>query len=170
MKGLVILACMGAAQWEHPAGMVTDATVAEIREKTESHPWARDLLESRERQLQGWIDVPSAELEEVFPRCCGNVYHNFSCPDDRNRLTFDPFRSQTFTCPQCGQSFPAHTDAGIYAPGDRYHGTMYDGWACIFYQAAGDKAADMGLLGRLRGDERYFRRGIEILMLYDYLP
>ena len=77
-------------------------------------------------------------------------------------------RPTQFKCPLCGKTFPPETDAGIYAPADRYHGTMYDGWVCLFYETAGGMAADMGVVGRVEPAEaeKYFRRGIEILLLY----
>jgi len=64
--------------------------------------------------------------------------------------------------------FAPETDAGIYPPGDRYHGTMYDGWACLFYETAGSIAADMGVVGWVEPAEaaKYFQRGVEILLLY----
>ena len=64
------------------------------------------------------------EAAAGLPNHRGNVYHNFSCPQDRCRLVFDPFESNQFKCPLCGKTFPPETDAGIYPPGDRYHGTV----------------------------------------------
>jgi len=153
-------------QWVHPAGIVTDETVAEVRAKIDAHDWARRTWKTRKDALDRWLDVSSDRLREVFPKRRGNVYHNYSCPQDRRRLVFDPFEPDEFRCSSCGRTYPADTDAGIYTAKHRYHGTMYDGWACIFYQAAGAVAADMGLVARIEGGDRYVRRGVELLLLY----
>ena len=165
-----MLVVLGAVQWTHPAGMVTDTMVAEVREKAATQAWARDLLEQQRAGVGEWVEIPLDRLDAVFPRKRGNVYHNFSCPDDRCRLTFDPFDSGTFTCPTCGKSFPADTDPGIYEPGFRYHGSMYDGWACIFYLTASSRAVDLGLMARLTDDAEqaaaFRQRGIALLMQF----
>ncbi len=152
--------------WQHPAGLVTDETVTEIRSKLENHAWAKRVYASRKAKLRPWLTASSKRLREVFPKKRGNVYHDFSCPTDRCRLTFDPFNPDVFTCPSCGKTYPPNTDAGIYPPGNRYHGTMYDGWICLFFLEAAQNAGDMGLIARIEGDDRYARRGIEILMLH----
>jgi len=162
-----VLTCCGQVQWQHPAGIVTKDTVAEVRRRIQTLDWAADMVAARREKLEPWLEIESEELARVFPKTRGNVYHNFSCPDDRHRLTFDPFQPDSYTCPSCGKTYPADTNAGIYETDHRYHGTMRDGWECLFYQQAGANAADMGLLGRLEEDgTRYFDRGIEILMLY----
>ena len=53
-------------------------------------------------------------------------------------------------------------------PGDRYHGSAYDGWVCLFHLTAPSIAVDMGIVGRVESTEtaKYFQRGIEILLLY----
>ena len=158
----------GAAgiQWKHPAGLVTDETIAEIRDKLTGHDWARKVYANRKAVLDRWLAVPEAELQKVFPAKRGNVYHNFSCPTDRCRLEFDPFNPDEFECPACSKTYAPGTGAGVYPTGDRYHGTMYDGWICLFFLEAAQNAGDMGMIGRIEGDDRYFRRGIEILMLH----
>ena len=148
--------------------MVTAESIAEIKDKLGSQEWARRTYASGKAALAPWLAASSAKLRQVFPTRRGNVYHNFSCPQDRCRLVFDPFESAQFKCPLCGKSFAPETDAGIYPPGDRYHGTMYDGWACLFYETAGSIAADMGVVGRVEPADagKYFQRGVEILLLY----
>ncbi|MBI4578323.1 MAG: hypothetical protein HY718_01380 [Planctomycetes bacterium] len=165
---LIAGAWAGAAEiaWQHPAGLVTNETIAEVRDKLAGHEWARKVYVNRKAALERWLAVPSAELRRAFPRQRGNVYHNFSCPADRSRLKFDPFNPVKFACPSCGKTYDAATDAGIYPAGDRYHGTMYDGWVCLFFLEAAADARDLGLIGRIEGDDRYFRRGVEILMLH----
>ena len=155
-------------RWQHPAGLVTEDTIAEVKAKIAGQEWARQVLASRKTTLDRWLNVPLDDFRKVFPRMRGNVYHNFSCPRDRCRLSFDPFVPTAFKCPLCSQTFPPETDAGIYSPGDRYHGTMYDGWVCLFYLEAGNVAADMGLMGRLAETEaeKYTARGVEILNCY----
>jgi DNA repair exonuclease SbcCD ATPase subunit len=46
-------------------------------------------------------------------------------------------------CPICGKTFAPETDADIYPAKDRYHGTMYDGWICLFHLTASDALAGM---------------------------
>lgn len=171
MTGMSLLAaallCCGQVQWAHPAGLVTAETVSEVRERVATLDWAAAMVASRKETLRPWVEAPSAELARVFPRTRGNVYHNFSCPADRHRLEFDPFEPDSYTCSSCGTAYPADTDAGIYPEDDRYHGTMRDGWECMFYQQAGSVAATLGLLAKLEPDgSRCTARGIEILMLY----
>jgi len=155
-----------AVQWKHPAGLVTEDTVAEIKEKLATQEWARKVYNNRKVTLDRWAKVSSEELKRVFPTKRGNVYHNFSCPDDRCRLKFDPFQPDVFKCPLCGKTYAPDTDAGIYKPDDKYHSTMYEGWICLFHLEAGAIAADMGLAGCIENRKDYLERGVEILMLY----
>jgi hypothetical protein len=156
------------AQWRHPAGFVTDKTIAEIKDKLAAQVWARRLYEGRREQLKPWLTIPPETLRAVFPKRRGNVYHNFSCPQDRCRLTFDPFDAREFKCPVCGKTFAPDTEAGVYSASDRYHGTMYDGWICLFHLTASDAVTDLGVFSRteLAGGEKYAARAIELLMLY----
>jgi len=160
------LAGSAAVQWKHPAGLVTKETLAEIRDKLDRHDWARKVYAKRKVVLDRWLALPSTKLRTVFPKKRGNVYHNFSCPVDRCRLEFDPFGPDRFECPCCGRTYAPETDAGIYPTGNRYHGTMYDGWTCLFFLKAAQNAGDMGVIGHIEGNDRAFRRGIEILMLH----
>ncbi len=159
----------GAAEpvhWQHPAGLVTSESIAEVRHKLATQEWARKVFADRKAALDTWLTIPSAELQRVFPRQRGNVYHNFSCPTDRIRLKFNPFNPDRFECPSCGKTFDPQTDAGIYAAGDRYHACMYEGWVCLFFLEAAANAADLALIGRIEANDRCMSRGIEILMLH----
>ena len=166
MTKLLFLVSVAAANWQHPAGMITDETGAEVREKVETQAWAKKLYDTRVGRLQAWVDLSSEELRRVFPTKGGNVYHNFSCPTDRVRLTFDAFNPDAFECPVCTETFDPHTDAGIYALDDRYHGDMYDGWVCLFHLTTVDLLVDMGLIGRMENDDALAARAIELLLLY----
>lgn len=157
---------LAAAQWQHPAGMVTGETLTEVRSKIESRPWARELYDQVKRGAAAWRDIPFEDLRRVFPVKRGNVYHNYSCPQDRVRLEFGPFNPGPFRCPACKSVFDPHSDAGIYAKDDRYHGDMYDGWACLFYQAACDAAADLALIGVLDNDPVCIGRCVELFRLF----
>ena len=171
MSLALILLSIHTVTWQHPAGMITDTTIAEVRGKVEAQPWARDLYENRKRAALVWADMPSETLRRIFPRRGGNVYHNFSCPTDRVALEFDPTNPDTFTCATCGKQFPPETDADIYTPDDRYHGTMYDGWICLFHLTLTQRLVEMALVGRMDGDERLLDRAVEILSLYaEILP
>jgi len=159
----------GKITWQHPAGMVTEQTIVEVREKIQSHEWAKRTWATRNKSLERWLAVSSEELRRIFPKKRGNVYHNLSCPTDRCTLTFDPFKNDEFTCPSCGKKYAPDTDPGVYGKGDRYHGTMYDGWACRFYQLACGVAMDLALVGRGEAGayaDKHFARAIEILSLY----
>lgn len=155
-----------AVHWQHPAGFVTSETLSDMRVKLETQEWARRTLRAKETALQPWLDMDAPGLRRVFPTRRGNVYHNFSCPKDRRRLTFNPFRPERFACPSCGAEYAPESDPGIYPPGDRYHGTMYDGWACLFYLEASGVAEAMGILGRLQNRPDFVARGIDILMCF----
>ncbi len=162
----LLIACIGAANWQHPAGMVNQQTIVEIRDKDTSQPWAAHLIENQKKGAETWLNTPPEKLHEVFPTTCGNVYHNFSCPDDRTRLHFDPFNPRSFHCATCGRDFAPDTDAGIYTPADRYHGTMYDGWKCLFYLSASSTAANLALLGRVEQNEALQKKATELLLLF----
>ena len=166
MSAAVLVACIAAVNWQHPAGLVTPETLSEIGEKISSQEWARGTFENRKRVLEPWLNASYEDLREVFPKKRGNVYHNFSCPDDRSRLKFDPFNPRVFHCDTCGKDFAPETDAGIYPPDNRYHGTMYDGWACLYYLTASSVAADMALIGCVEGREAYLKRATEVLLLF----
>lgn len=156
-----------SVQWHHPAGLVTDETISEIKTKLAIQDWARHLYDGRKKQLEPWLALSSAKLEDVFPKRRGNVYHNFSCPQDRCRLTFNALDAREFKCPICGKVFAPETDAGVYSGADRYHGTMYEGWICLFHLTASEAAADLGVLSRIEADgEKYSARAIELLLLY----
>ncbi len=163
----VLICCLtNGVSWQHPGGLVTPQTLQEVRRKLEAQPWARPVWENRKAVLERWASVPIKELREAFPKIRGNVYHNFSCPDCRIRLQFDPFNDAAYTCGACGKTFEPGTDAGIYEPGDRYHGTMYDGWACLFYQDASWTAADLALMGVVEEDAAFLSRSRELLLLF----
>lgn len=166
MTSLLLVALAGAVQWQHPAGLVTDRTISEIRGKLAAHEWARIVYQARKQRLQLWVDIPFEDLEAAFPKKRGNVYHNFSCPYDRTRLDFQPFQFRTFRCLHCGREFDPGADSGIYSPGDRYHGTLYDGWACLFYLTASAAASDMALIGRIDNSPDWTRRAVEMLALF----
>lgn len=166
MNTILLFAVLVAPSWAHPAGMVTPGTIAEAKEKVANHTWAKETHDAKRAEVEKWLAVSSEKLREVFPKARGNVYHNFSCPDDRTRLIFDPFESSSFRCGTCGKTFPPETDAGIYPEGDFYHGTMYDGWACIFYQTSASIASDLATLALMDGDERCAQRAIELLGLF----
>jgi hypothetical protein len=155
-------------RWQHPAGLVTDETIAEIKTKLATQDWARRVNDSRMKRLEPWLAISSTKLKEVFPKRRGNVYHNFSCPQDRCRLTFDAFDVREFKCPICTKVFTPETDAGVYSGSDRYHGTMYDGWICLFHLAASDAAAGLGTFSRVEPAqaEKYAGRTVELLLLY----
>ncbi len=166
MTALLVLICAGATAWQHPAGLLTSETVSELRDKLATQAWARETYEARKRALEPWRSVSFDELKAVFPTKRGNVYHNFSCPADRTRLKFDPFNPKVFHCDTCGKDYTPETDAGIYTPDDVYHGTMYDGWACLFYLTAPAVAMDLALVGRIDRDEAATKRGVELLSLF----
>jgi hypothetical protein len=155
-------------RWQHPAGFVTEETIAEIKTKLASQDWARRLDDARKSGLQPWLAISTKDLREVFPKRRGNVYHNFSCPQDRCRLTFNALDSREFKCPICGKVFSPETDAGVYLSADRYHGTMYDGWVCLFHLTASDVATDLAIFSRTESADgpKYAARAIELVMLY----
>lgn len=162
-----------AIRWQHPAGFVTKETLAEIKSKLATEDWAKRVYANRKTALQPWLDISSAKLREVFPKHRGNVYHNFSCPQDRCRLNFNALETGDFKCPICSKIFSPETDAGIYPAKDRYHATMYDGWICLFHLTASDALAGMGVLSRTESTNAaaYATRAIELLMLYaEVLP
>ena len=129
------LSCLlNAVSWQHPGGLVTLQTLEEVRHKLATQAWAPPAWENRKAEIEKWASLPSETLRGIFPKQRGNVYHNFSCPDCRIRLDFDPFNPFTFICDACGKKFPPETDAGIYGADDNYHGTMYDGWICLFFR------------------------------------
>ncbi len=148
--------------------MVTKSSLDDIRSKLKAQGWARRVYEARRAALKQWVQAPSEKLRAVFPRKRGNVYHDFSCPTDRTRLVFDPFNCESFACPACGKHYAPDVDSGVYPAGNRYHGTLYDGWACMFYETAGAVATDLGIMAAVDPDPpaAYARRGVEILMLY----
>ncbi|MBL7645675.1 MAG: heparinase II/III family protein [Candidatus Hydrogenedentes bacterium] len=163
---LALLSFTLSAAWQHPAGMITDGTIAEIREKIATESWARDVYATHQRAVQPWVDLPSDELRRIFPTEGGNVYHNFSCPKDRVSLNFDPFNPDAFQCGTCKQTFAPEVDSGVYTPSDRYHGDLYDGWVCLFHITLTQRMVEMALIGRMEADSRLLDRATELLLLY----
>ncbi len=165
------LLLLSAVTWEHPAGMITDATISEVRDKVATQTWAREHVKRMESSVNPWVEKDITEIRRIFPREGGNVYHNFSCPTDRVRLQLDLFNPEQFHCTTCGEDFPPHTDAGIYPVGDRYHGDMYAGWVCLFHNGLSQRMVDMAFLSRLQGKPALKARAIELLLLYaEVLP
>lgn len=162
----ILLAAVAATQWQHPAGMVTDETIIEVRDKVERLEWAKRVYESKRSFLEPWLDVPEKKLRAVFPKTAGNVYHTFSCPDDRSRLTFDPFDDSAFTCPTCEKVFPPETNAGVYGEDERYYGTVHDGWECLFYLRAPLYAVEMAIISRVEGSDQHADRALLLLELF----
>ncbi len=166
-----IVLSVSSVTWQHPAGMLDDAKIVELQEKIDTLPWAENMYASRERNLQPWVNLTTEELHEIFPRRGGNVYHNLSCPDDRVRLSFNQLNPDHLKCPVCKKTFPQETDAGIYKTDHPYHGTVYDGWICLFHLTTSAHLQDMALIGRMESDRALQNRAIEILMLYaEVLP
>ena len=166
MFAVIVSVIMGAAAWQHPAGLITHQTLDEVRGKLETQAWARPVWDARKAGVSLWMTPSPEDLRRVFPTRRGNVYHNFSCPECRVRLKFDPFHPGPFECPSCGKTYAPDTDAGIYPKGDIYNGAMYDGWICLFYLQAAEAAADMAVIGRLESDEAYFARSRALLGLF----
>jgi len=166
MNIALILFSITAVNWQHPAGMITDKTLREVRDKVESQSWARDLYGQRKVNALEWAAVPSEELRRIFPRKGGNVYHNFSCPTDRVSLKFEPTNPDAFTCPSCEKTFTPDTDAGIYPPEDRYHGDMYAGWICLFHITTTQRMVEMAMIGRMEQNAQLLDRAEELLLLY----
>lgn len=154
--------------WEHPAGFITSKSLEEIRTKLKDQAWARRVYNSHRASLEPWLKVSSDKLRAVFPQKRGNVYHDFSCPTDRCRLTFDPFECESFVCPTCGKRYAPTLDPGVYPKGNRYNGTLYDGWVCLYYETVCQIAADLGTIAAVEPESaaKYAPRGIEILMLF----
>lgn len=157
---------IAAVQWQHPAGMIAPESLQDAREKIEQTDWAKKQYEGRKQQLAPWLDASSEEMHKAFPKKCGNVYHNFSCPADRHKLEFDPLEYTTFTCPECKKTYPADTDAGIYPAGERYKGTMYDGWACLFYLNAAAASVDLATMATLEDNAACRNRAKELLIWF----
>ncbi len=167
--GLVLVAGPVLAEgggWLHPAGMVSREKVREMREKVRRYRWAREEQEALAAGVRRWMEAPEGRLRELTPTRRGNVYHNLTCPADSARLTFDPFEDKTFTCPACGNTYPAEQESTVYRPGDTYHGTFYDGWSCLYFFSIAKACWHMGLLYQLTGEEAYARRAGEILLIY----
>jgi len=157
--------------WLHPAGIVTRQTLDEMREKCRRYDWARQARDELVAEVKPWVEVPLERLRELTPKRRGNVYHNFSCLEDHARLTFDPFANESFRCPRCGKTFSADTASNVYPKGNTYHGTLYDGWACLYIISAAQTAWKLGLAWQLTGDVVFARRAGDILRLYaDMLP
>lgn len=154
--------------WQHPAGLVTPKTLEETRAKLKDQAWARSLYDSTRASVETWLKISSDKLRTVFPRKRGNVYHDFSCPTDRSRLNFDPFTCDSFVCPTCGKHYAPDLDPGVYPIGNRYNGTLYDGWVCLYYMTACQVAANLGLIAAVEPESaaKYAPRGVEILMLF----
>ncbi|MFA6241932.1 MAG: heparinase II/III family protein [Candidatus Hydrogenedentales bacterium] len=166
MVAVVITVIMGAAAWQHPAGLVTSQTLDEVGQKLESQAWARPVWDARKAGASVWVNASPGDLQRVFPKRRGNVYHNFSCPDCRVRLKFEVLNPDKFECTACGKTYAPDTDAGIYPKGDIYNGTMYDGWICLFYLQAAEAASDMAVIGRVEKNDAYLARSRELLGLF----
>jgi hypothetical protein len=166
MTPLLTLLCIAAVNWQHPAGLVTAGTLAEVRHKIDTQSWARERFDSERRGNAKWVDAPYEDLKRVFPKVCGNVYHNYSCPTDRVRLTFDPFSPDAYACPVCGKTFSAGDQSGVYPEGDRYYGTMYDGWICLFFLESSSVAVELAVMGQVADDPQCTQRAVDLLMLY----
>jgi hypothetical protein len=166
MTSLILVLCAAAVDWQHPAGMIAESTIAEAKEKIETHDWAKTVFEQQERAVEKWTKPDLETLRAAFPTTRGNVYHNFSCPDDRSRLTFHPMEPDSYTCPSCEKSFPRETVSTVYKSDNRYHGTMYDGWKCMFFQHAAIASVELAAMGRMTDNPAYTDRARDLLLLF----
>ncbi len=166
MVTALLIAFSYGVGWQHPAGMVNETTLREVTSRIRRLDWARDVYDTRKKAVEKWYEISQDELQAIFPKKRGNVYHNFSCPDDRTRLIFQPFECEQFTCPTCKRTFSPNADAGVYSTDDPYHGTIYDGWVCLFYFSAASAAMDMAIIAKVEGNEAWLRRSADLLFLF----
>jgi hypothetical protein len=150
-----------------------------------------DTAETRERLKASAAHVLSltdAEVVDMVPKATGGVYFT-SCPNCKYgaeeaacfQSTWDPRQPHRIVCKGCGEAYPGNPRypdnrfIEVDAPGGRKHRLYYyeradgyrfwlrahaDYWAREYLEA---KAADLGDLYRLTGDDRYARRAALIL-------
>ena len=156
----------GAGEWVHPAGLIDVATLAEIRRKRDTQPWARQQLDLLDRGVQSWLAHPMARLEELMPTRKMQVYWLLLCPACRKGLRFNPFDDQNAGCPTCGTTYPLTQQSTATPPTSHYAGTLYDGWGCFYLQNIARIAEHLALLHALGGEPRYAARSADILRLF----
>jgi len=166
MLTLLFVSSLHLAAWQHPAGMITDETIVEVQLKIAQHEWASKTYQQSKASVEPWVRISLDDLTRVFPTKRGNVYHNFSCPDDRIPLRFDPFDPNLFHCDACSKDFTPEIDPGVYPSDNVYHGTLYDGWACRFYQTAAAVSVKLALIARVENNDEYGARAVELLNLF----
>ena len=84
----------------HPCLYLTREEITQARAKAHHYPWAQAILE---RLVKAARDAEPAPV--AVPEWGGGHMHNYYCPQDASRLTFDPQRPKEHVCPRCGHTY-----------------------------------------------------------------
>jgi hypothetical protein len=140
----------------HPRLLLNAEGVVQLKQRIETAPWAKEswaeLKAEAERSLKREVELP--------PRG-GNWSHNYVCPTHGARLSqgkkIGPWQWEHI-CPVGN-----HILRGDPSRASRdFDGNAISG----IHSAYGEEAVNCGLLYQVTGEERYARRGREILMAY----
>ena len=115
-----------ARGWIHPAGFLDVATLQDIKRKSESLDWARQVVEDLDAGVQPWLAQSVERLDALLPKRKMQVYSMLICPECRGGLQFNPFNDQDATCRRCEKT----VDLDRPSPATDYRGTLYEGWGC----------------------------------------
>ena len=91
----------GARGWIHPAGFLDVATLQDIKRKSESLDWARQVVEDLDAGVQPWLAQSVERLDALLPKRKMQVYSMLICPECRGGLQFNPFNDQDAACRRC---------------------------------------------------------------------
>ena len=148
----------GGQEWVHPAGLLDVATIEEMKRKSESLDWAREVVDGLDAGVQPWLAQPIERLEELMPKRKMGVYWLMICPECRGGLPFEPFDDAEATCPRCQKTVTLDRPSTATAPTAHYAGTLYEGWGCSYLQGMAVAAEQLALLHALGADRSHAER------------
>ena len=151
-----------ARGWVHPGGVLDVSTLQDIKRKSESFDWARQVVENLDAGVQPCLAQSVERLGALLPKRKMQVYSMLICPECRGRLQFNPFNDQDATCRRCEKA----VDLDRPSPATDYRGTLYEGWGCSYLQRMADAAQQMALLHALGAKRSYAEHAAGILKLF----
>lgn len=139
----------------HPHVFYSPTDIEAMERRIERYDWAAAIFDGIRESADAWL-----ERTDKPPWEGGGWSHDYSCQECGARLEFDPDTPHEHLCPTCNE----------YRTGEKLDRV----WIGTIHGQFASAAANLGLTYAITGEEKYARRGAEILLdyarLYPTLP
>lgn len=139
----------------HPHLFYSPDEIEAMKRRIAKYPWAAEIFAGARRNADAWL-----QRTDHPPQEGGGWSHDYYCQECGARLRFDENRPHEHFCPTCEE----------YRTGEKLDRV----WISTIHGRFANAAADLGLAYAITGEEKYARRGAEILLdyarLYPALP